>query len=153
MSIDSSTRTASDLPSSFMRIVLDTNVLISALAFPGSKPDQLLYRIRRGEAELFLSPFILSELDRVLRKKFRLNKREVDARVDAIRSITQIIEPTERVTVVTAVDDDNRILECALAAQAEFLVTGDREHLLPLGSFRNTRIVTPAEFLDLLGPR
>jgi len=136
-----------------MRIVLDTNVLISALAFPGSKPDQLLDRIRRGELELFISPFILSELYRVLQQKFRLPKREAATRVRAIRSIAQLVEPGERVTVVTAVDDDNRILECALAAQAEFLVTGDREHLLPLGTFGNTRIVAPAELLDLLGPR
>lgn len=134
-----------------MRIVLDTNVLISALAFPGSKPDQLLYRIRRGELDLFISPFILSELYRVLQQKFRLTKREAAARVRAIRSIAQVVEPRERVAVVTAMDDDNRILECALAAQAEFLVTGDREHLLPLGSFANTRIVAPSEFLDMFG--
>lgn len=97
-----------------MRVVLDTNVLISALAFPGSKPDQILYRIRRGEMAL---------------------------------------HPTERLTVVTANDDDNRILECALAARAEFLVTGDAQHLLPLGSYRDTKIVTPSQFLDLLRPQ
>jgi predicted nucleic acid-binding protein len=54
---------------------------------------------------------------------------------------------------VTANDDDNRILECVAAAQAEFLVTGDKEHLLPLGSYRGTKIVTPAQFLDLPVPR
>jgi len=136
-----------------MRIVLDTNVLISALAFPGSKPDQILYRIRRGETELFISPFILSELDRVLREKFRFTKKEADVRVHAIRAIAHVITPTERITVVTANDDDNRILECIAAAQAEFLVTGDKEHLLPLGSYRGTKIVTPAQFLDLPVPR
>lgn len=136
-----------------MRIVLDTNVLISGLAFPGSKPDQILHRIRSGEIELFISPFILSELERVLREKFRFSKREARARMRAIRSIAHLVHPTERITVVTANDDDNRILECALAAQAEFLVTGDQEHLLPLGSYRDTKIVTPAHFLDLLGPR
>ena len=136
-----------------MRIVLDTNVLISALAFPGSKPDQILYRIRRGETELFTCPFILSELDRVLREKFRFTKKEADVRVNAIRAIAHVITPTERITVVTANDDDNRILECVAAAQAEFLVTGDKEHLLPLGSYRGTKIVTPAQFLDLPVPR
>ncbi len=136
-----------------MRIVLDTNVLISALAFPGSKPDQILYRIRRGEIELFISPFILSELDRVLREKFRFTKKEADIRVNAIRAIAHVMTPTERITVVTANDDDNRILECVAAAQAEFLVTGDKEHLLPLGSYRGTTIVTPAQFLDLPVPR
>lgn len=133
-----------------MRIVLDTNVLISALAFPGSKPDQLLARVRRGEIDLFISPFILSELDGVLREKFRLAAKEADARVRAIRAIAHLVDPTERVTVVTAKDDDNRILECALAAEAEFLVTGDKAHLLPLGSYRHTRIVDPAQLLELL---
>jgi putative PIN family toxin of toxin-antitoxin system len=136
-----------------MRIVLDTNVLISALAFPGSKPDQILYRIRRGETELFISPFILSELDRVLREKFRFTKKEADVRVNAIRAVAHVVTPTERITVVMANDDDNRILECVAAAQAEFLVTGDKERLLTLGSYRGTKIVTPAQFLDLPVPR
>lgn len=136
-----------------MRIVLDTTVLISALAFPGSTPDQILYRIRRGETELFISPFILSELDRVLRGTFRFTKKEAEVRVNAIRAIAHLITPTVRITVVAANDDDNRILECVAAAQAEFLVTGDKEHLLPLGSYRGTKIVTPAQFLDLLVPR
>ncbi len=133
-----------------MRIVLDTNVLISALAFPGSKPDQILSCIRRRASELFISPFILSELDRVLREKFRFTNKEVGGRVNAIRAIAHVITSTEQITVVTANDDDNRILECAAAAQAEFLVTGDKEHLLPLGSYHGTKIVTPAQFLDLL---
>ena len=136
-----------------MRIVLDTNVLISALAFPGSKPDQILYRIRRGETELFISPFILSELDRVLREKFRFTKKEADVRVNAIRAVAHVVTPTERITVVMANDDDNCILECVAAAQAEFLVTGDKERLLTLGSYRGTKIVTPAQFLDLPVPR
>lgn len=136
-----------------MRVVLDTNVLISALAFPGSKPDQILDRIRRGEMALFVSPFILSELERVLREKFRFGNRAARARVSAIRSLARLVHPTEQLTVVTANDDDNRILECALAAQAEFLVTGDAQHLLPLASYRGTKIVTPSQFLDLLRPQ
>jgi putative PIN family toxin of toxin-antitoxin system len=136
-----------------MRVVLDTNVLISGLAFPGSKPDQILSRIRRGDPELFISPFILSELDRVLREKFRFTKREAAIRVHAIRAIARLIRPMERMTVVTANDDDNRILECAAAAQADFLVTGDTKHLLPLVSYRGAKIVTPTQFLDLDLPR
>lgn len=85
-----------------MRVVLDTNVLISALAFPGSKPDQILARARRGELVLYLSPAILSELERVLRDKFRFGKQEVAARVRAIRRMAQLVHPAERITVVTA---------------------------------------------------
>lgn len=133
-----------------MRIVLDTNVLISALAFPGSKPDLILRRVRRREMDLFVSPFILSELDRVLRRKFRFGKKEADAQVAAIRRTAHLANPTDRIRLVTAKDEDNRILECALAAQADFLVTGDKTHLIPLRSFGRTKIVSPAQFLDLL---
>jgi len=61
-----------------------------------------------------------------------------------------LVEPTERVAWVADRDDDDRILECALAARAEYLVTGDKEHSLPLHSIGATRIVTPADFLDVV---
>ena len=132
-----------------MRLVLDTNVLLSALAFPGSKPDQVLHRVRRGEVNLFLSPFILTELERVLREKFRFSKRQTDDRVTTIRRMATMVEPVERIALVVAKDDDNRILECALAARADYLVTGDTKHLLPLRSIGTTLILTPAAFLEL----
>jgi uncharacterized protein len=132
-----------------MRIVLDTNVLLSALAFPGSKPDQVLRCVRRGEADLFLSPFILAELERVLREKFRFSKQQTDDRVATIRRMASMLEPPERIALAVAKDDDNRILECALAAQAEYLVTGDTKHLLPLRSIGTIQILAPAAFLDL----
>ena len=130
-----------------MRLVLDTNVLLSVLVFPGSKPDQVLQRVRRGEVEVFLSPFILAELERILRDKFRFTKRQTDERVRVIRRMATLVEPTDRIALVVAKDDDNRILECAVAARADYLVTGDKEHLLPLRSIGETQIVTPADFL------
>jgi putative PIN family toxin of toxin-antitoxin system len=132
-----------------MRVVLDTNVLLSALAFPGSKPDQVLQRIRQGEVTLFLSAFILAELERILRDKFRFTTRQTDERVAVIRRMATLVEPTERIALVVAKDDDNRILECAVAARADYLVTGDKEHLLPLRSIGVTQILTPAAFLEL----
>jgi predicted nucleic acid-binding protein len=101
-----------------MRMVLDSNVLLSALAFPSSKPDQILHRIRRGEVELFLSPFILAELARILHDRFRFTKRQPDERVRVIRRMATLIEPTERIALVAAKDNDNRIPECAAAARA-----------------------------------
>jgi putative PIN family toxin of toxin-antitoxin system len=131
-----------------MRVVLDTNVLLSALVFPGSKPDEVLTCVRRGEVELLLSPFILAELERILLDKFRFTARQTAERVAVIRRMATIIEPTEHVALVVTKDDDNRILECALAARADYLVTGDKEHLLPLRSIGTTEIVAPAAFLD-----
>jgi putative PIN family toxin of toxin-antitoxin system len=136
-----------------MKIVLDTNVLISALVFPGSKPDKILDRVRQGEIELVLSPFILSEFARVLRDKFGFSKRETDDSVGAVSVIACLITPNEQISVIAAKEDDNRILECAVAAQADFLVTGDKQHLLPVGTYRGVQIVAPAQLLDLLEQR
>jgi len=61
------------------------------------------------------------------------------------------VEPIERIKVVKEKDADNRILECALAAEAQFLVTGDTKHLLPLKVFRGILIKSPREILDRLG--
>jgi uncharacterized protein len=132
-----------------VRVVLDTNVLLSALAFPGGKPDQVLQRVRGGDADLFLSSFILGELERILREKLRYSKRETDDRVRAIRRMATLVEPGERIDLITAKDEDNRILECAVAARADYLVTGDKRHLLPLRSIGGTLVVTPARFLEL----
>jgi len=131
-----------------MRVVLDTNVLLSALAVPGSKPDLVLQRVRRGEVALFLSAFIPAELERILRDTFRFTTRQTDERVAVIRRMATLVEPTERIALVVAKDDDNRILECAVAAHADYLLTGDKEHLLPLRSIGATQIVTPAAFLE-----
>lgn len=136
-----------------MKIVLDTNVLISALVFPDSKPDQILDCIRQGKIDLVLSPFILSEFGRVLQEKFGFAKRDADASVRAVRVMARVITPDERISVIRDKEDDNRILECAVAAQADFLVTGDKQHLLPLGTYRGVQIVAPAQFLDLLAHR
>ena len=132
-----------------MRVVLDTNVLLSALILPGSKPDQVLQRVRSGEVELFLSSFILAELEQILRDKFRFTKRQTDERVTVIRRMAALVDSAERIALVAAKDDDNRILECAMAARVDHLVTGDKEHLLPLQCIGTTQIVTPAAFLEL----
>jgi putative PIN family toxin of toxin-antitoxin system len=99
--------------------------------------------------ELFLSSFILTELERILRDKLRFTKRQTDERVAVIRRMATLVEPTERIALVAAKDDDNRILECAVAARADYLVTGDKEHLLPLRSIGGIQIVTAAAFLEL----
>ena len=66
-----------------------------------------------------------------------------------LRSMADVMDPTETISVVKENDADNRIIECAVEAQADFLITGDKEHILPLRNFRGIRIVGPAEFLDL----
>lgn len=130
------------------RVVLDTNVIISAVHF-GGPPEELLLLANRGAIELFLSTFILEETARVLEEKLRWEKRRISRLIDALRDVAAIIEPESELNAVAGYDADNRILACAVDAKADFLVTGDKRHLLPLGRYKGIRILTPRECLDL----
>lgn len=131
------------------KVVLDTNVLVSALHF-GGRPRELLDLARHGHFELFLSSFILKETERVLSEKFHWEQKILNLALSKLRSIARVVEPQDTVNVIREKIDDNRILECALAANADFLVSGDTRHILPLKEFRGIQIVRPTEFLKLL---
>ena len=128
------------------RIVADTNVYISALNFAGTA-DEVLALGRAGAIELFISLPILEEIEAVLVRKFRWAAPRVREAVQAIRGFAILVNPGEPVDVVRDDEPDNRILECALAARADTIVTGD-QHLLKLRRFRDTVIVSPRQFLD-----
>jgi len=130
-----------------MRIVLDTNVLISSLISAGGSADQVMQIVRKGEAELILSPFILDELRRVLTEKFALPGNAVDKALQRFRRLATILRPTVSIDVIKEKQTDNRILECAVAGKVDYLITGDKRHILPLGSIHGIPIITVAEFL------
>ncbi len=98
--------------------------------------------------ELHASAFILAEVDRVLREKFGWEVDRTGRAVAQIRRIAGgIHEPEESLDVIEDDPTDNKILECAIAAGADLIVTGDKKHLLPLGSFRDISIVGLRDFL------
>ncbi len=133
------------------RVVFDTNVLVAAYNWPDGVADRAYWLVRRGVAELHTSEFILDEVDRILREKFGWESDRVARAVVEIRRISaDVHESSERVDVIEDDPADNRILECALQADARFLVTGDKKHLLPLGSFRSVSIVRLRDFVDML---
>jgi putative PIN family toxin of toxin-antitoxin system len=100
-----------------------------------------------GEIQVYLSSFILAEVERVLSIKFQWPRLQVERVLANIQQWAIIVEPTREVTVIERDEDDNHILECCLEAQADYLVTGDRRDLLPLSQFENTAIVNAADFL------
>jgi len=126
-------------------VVFDTNVLVSALALPSGRGDAALRKIVDGEDSLALSRPILDELLGVLARKFA-HDREALARVAVFLSeVGEFVEPTESLAVLAG-EPDNRILECALAAGAQLVVTGDRA-MLAHGDFRGIRIVSLSTYL------
>ncbi|MBI3622054.1 MAG: putative toxin-antitoxin system toxin component, PIN family [Nitrospirae bacterium] len=132
-----------------VRVVLDSNVLISALHF-GGKPEELLVLANEGSIALFLSSFILEETERVLREKLEWKEQAVRDAMAALKDAATIVHPTMTLEAVPQDETDNRILECAVEAHANFLVTGDQRHLLPLKQYKGIRILTPRECLDAL---
>ena len=98
--------------------------------------------------EIHVSTFILDEVARVLAEKFGWEEDRVGRAVAQVRRVAiKVHEPEESVDVIEDDLTDNRILECALAASAQFIITGDKKHLLPLGSFRGVSIVGLRDFL------
>ena len=128
------------------RVVCDTNILISALVFPGGSPDKIVRLARIGEVDLYVSPFVIDEFERVLREKFKYSKRQIEERSKRITAISTVVSPSEKVQVIQEDISDNRILECAIAAKAQVIVSGDK-HLLSLKEFTGIAVVSAAEFL------
>ena len=132
-----------------MKVVLDTNVIISGVLHSGN-PSRVLDMMVDAEYELCLSSFILGEVAHVLAHKFNRSAQFIEETLADLRRIATIIEPAPQADAVPGGHADNRILDCAAAAEADFLVTGDARHLLPLGEHRGTRIVNAAAFLEAL---
>jgi len=127
-------------------IVLDTNVLISAIVF-GRGPRTILEMVIAGKIRCALSFAILDELRDVLqRSKFGLSPEQAITVVEELRGLCEILNPARRLRTIKADPDDNRILECAVQAQADTIVSGDA-HLLKLKQFRGIPIMSPADFL------
>ncbi|MXY94516.1 MAG: putative toxin-antitoxin system toxin component, PIN family [Caldilineaceae bacterium SB0664_bin_27] len=132
-----------------MRVVLDTNIFISGLNFSGNE-RLVLELARRGRFELYLSPFILQETVGVLTRKFGWSEERSTQALQILRGAAVVIEPQRILSVIENHQADNQILACALEASADYLITGDRRHLLPLETFRNVRIISASQFLSLL---
>jgi uncharacterized protein len=134
-----------------VRLVIDTNILISALLAGPSLPAHLIGLWREGRFELLTSAGQLDELRRVTRYpkiRARLSPTLAGRLVTELRDLASVIG---RLPVVTASPDpdDNELLAIAVAGSAEFLVTGDKRDLLALRRYEGTRILTVRDFLVL----
>jgi len=128
-----------------MRIVVDTNVIVSALVF-GGLPRRIFELVEGGYCELFYAAEIQEETRRVLRDKFGWDEDRLDRYLRTLWSLGKRVVLRHRVNAVREDPDDNRILECALAADADVIVSGDR-HLLKIGAYEGITILTPRDFL------
>lgn len=125
---------------------MDTNVVVSALVF-GGVPRQVLDLAAADVCSFYFSPPIQTEVERILEEKFGWSPEEIHARRRDFWSLGTPVNPEVSLAVIADDPDDDRILECAIAAQAEAIISGDR-HLLRLASFQLIPIESPRQFLD-----
>jgi len=131
------------------QVVLDTNVLISAILY-GGKPRAILDAALSGSIEVFVSEAIIQEFQAVLlRPRFGLTVQFVHNVVAELTSLAEWVTPEQHHQVVIEDPSDNLILDCAVAAKAQYLVTGDA-HLIGLQRFQEVAIITPQHFIEVL---
>ena len=128
-----------------MRVVFDTNILVSALVFPGGRGEAALQRIIEERDELVLSKPILDELLGILARKFSHDREELAHVAVFLAEFAAIVSPRRRLHVVKD-DPDNRVLECALTGRARAIITGDRA-LLALKAFRGVHLLSLRAYL------
>lgn len=133
-----------------LKLVLDTNVVVSAALKPqGLERTTLVFALTRP-AELFISGGILAEYQDVLgRPELRIPSGERQPLIELITSRSRIVEPSHRISAA-ADPDDNIFLECAEAARADYLITGNLRHFPRY--WRNTKVINARELLDIISP-
>lgn len=137
-----------------LKIILDTNVFVSALINPHGKPAQILNYVFENKLRLFLSPPIIEELEQVLNypklvKRHGLEEEEVKEFVSSLLSINSLVKEEQTIKAIPCDPSDDKFLSCAINAKADCIISGD-EHLLNLDEYAGIRVVTPAQFLEIM---
>jgi len=132
-----------------IKVVLDTNILISAIVF-GGKPRKVLESAIKGEIEFVLTEEIIEEMRGVLEgKKFQYPAEISDLIIHELEALAEIVKPKHKITVIEKDPEDNRVLECAHESRADLIVSGDM-YLLEIQDFQGTKILTPEAFLNTM---
>jgi len=130
------------------KVVIDTNVLVSSLLKPKSKAREIYRLALRGKIKLYISEDLLNELKRVLEyPKFEIEKLQKETFLKNLQRVATFVYPKQSIDVIKEDSPDNRFLECAVEAKVDYLISGDKKHLLPLKNFEGIRILNPDEFL------
>ena len=129
-----------------MRVVFDSNILISAIVFPGGRGDAALMRVISERDELILSKAILDETLNVLARKFARDAEELARIAVYLSDLSMSVKPRRQIQVLKDAPD-NRVLECAVAGRAEAIVTGDKA-MLALRSHAGIQILSLRNYLN-----
>ncbi len=130
--------------------VYDTNILLSGIGWRGS-PYHCLELARHGSIEGLTCSGILDELGEKLTTKLNFSLSETTDIIADLLGFLGVVKITNTLKAIPADSEDDKVIECAVVGEATYIVTGDRRHLLPLGSYQGILIVTAADFLTQFG--
>ena len=134
-----------------LKVVLDTNILVSAWLWEGNE-SKIVELIENGLVIGYTSLQLIQEFENVMNyPKFRLSEEEIASAIGYYQIILRTIEPKIVVNIICDDPADNRVLDCALSAKVNAIITGDK-HLLELGKFKNITMLTSTEFLKFITP-
>jgi len=128
-----------------LKVVLDTNVYISAIFWKGA-PYRIVSKATKNEFAVFISQAIIKELANVLARDFERNEEEISTIINPLKLFVRFVETKSKINVIKDDPADDRILECAIDSNSQYIVTRDN-HLLKLRNYKGIKIVTPIEFL------
>ena len=131
-----------------IKAVLDTNILISSLFWKGA-PYEIVQKGIGGAFIIVLSPEIIRETEDKLKNKFKFSVENTNAFLEVVALNSFIVEPMIKLRVVKTDSTDNKIIECAVAGNVDYIVSGDK-HLLNIKKHEQINIITPSKFLKLL---
>src|SRR6266545_5979254 len=138
-----------------MRVVLDTNTIISRYLSPSGTPARIFQYWEQGAFTLVVSEPILVEIERVffyprINKRLRLSDKAIAGIVAGFATFGELVTPQQRLRVVEADPDDDMFIECAVEGKADYLVSGNTKHLTNLKEYQGIQILTPAQFVLVL---
>ena len=137
-----------------MRVVLDTNVVVSRYLSPFGPPTHIFDAWHKKQFDLLVSPPILDEYERALkyphvRAKHQLPDEEIAGIIEGFANAAKVVTPKTHLTVIKADPDDDKFLECAVEGQASYIVSGNK-HLYELKTYKGIQIFTPTQFILIL---
>ncbi|ODS39388.1 MAG: putative toxin-antitoxin system toxin component, PIN family [Candidatus Altiarchaeales archaeon WOR_SM1_86-2] len=130
-----------------MRVVLDTNTLISAFGWDGNE-RKIFNLCIDGKIKLCMSYDLLKELERVIEyPRLKFTDEQKKRSIGLLLEVAEFVEPDEKINLIKDDPDDNKVVECAVASSAQYIVSGDK-HLSELGEFRSIKIVRSRDLLE-----
>jgi uncharacterized protein len=132
-----------------LKAVLDTNIYISSTFWELGNPHKIVEKALDKKFEAFTTLEILQDVEKVMRRDFDEPEEMIKRQINLILTYTEIVVPKDVGNVIKEDPDDDMILRCAARVDSDYIVSGDK-HLLKLKEFKNTKIVSPREFLDIL---